>query len=124
MIDLVSNIEERGIFDTGEYMVIHTDLEAYNKDKHMRYFQREYLPEEGGASLGRSDQKPQGHGESGCERSLRMVHFVEICKAQASSNKNVSTPFCSLGRGFCSLEQRTRAPEYDMCLGNCSEKSD
>ena len=39
MIDMVSNIEERGIFDTGEYMVIHVDLEAFHENKPVRYFQ-------------------------------------------------------------------------------------
>ena len=39
MIDMVSNIEERGIFDTGEYMVIHIDLEAFHENKPARYFQ-------------------------------------------------------------------------------------
>ena len=40
MIDMLTNLEERGLFDTGEYMLIHTDFETFDMNRPLKYFQR------------------------------------------------------------------------------------
>ena len=39
MIDMLTNLEERGLFDTGEYMLIHTDDKTLDMNQPLKYFQ-------------------------------------------------------------------------------------
>ena len=42
--DLLINLDDRGLLATGDYIVIHNDIEGYekNKPKPLKYFRREY----------------------------------------------------------------------------------
>ena len=44
MVDMMDNLEARGLLATGEYIFIHTDLDTFDhkKRKPLKYFRRKY----------------------------------------------------------------------------------
>ena len=40
MVDMMNNLDSRGLLATGEYVLLHTDLFTY--DNAQKYFQRQY----------------------------------------------------------------------------------
>lgn len=43
VVDLITNLYDRGLLDTGEYIVIYVDLGTFDITYPLKYFKRKYL---------------------------------------------------------------------------------
>ena len=42
IVDFMGNLYDRGLLDTGEYIVIYVDLNTFDKNDPLKYFLRKY----------------------------------------------------------------------------------
>lgn len=43
MVEMMTNLDERGLLATGEYLVIYTEFSTYSNEDPLKYFKGQYL---------------------------------------------------------------------------------